>query len=126
MNYHDQNGHHEFIKMCQEVGALPFAVYHYTKMLEIDKEDDIAQIMRRQALSRLSFNMTPSGESTLNNEPEFSAVDILIKWANWIGIFLSTTCVMAGMLIPNARNLVGLGVAALTLFIALLMYRRRT
>ena len=95
-------------------------------MLEIDKEDDIAHLMRRQVLSRLSINMTPSTESTLDQEPVFTAVDIMIKWANWLGIFLSTTCITAGMLLPNSRNLVGLGVAALTLFIALLMYRRRS
>ena len=122
VNYHDQKGHDEFIDLCQKNGALPFAVYHYTKMLEIDKEDDIAQVMRRQTLSRLTvtFN-TRTGSKTVE---EFKPVDILIKWANWVGIFMSTTCVVAGMLIPNARNLSGLGVASLTLFIALLLYRR--
>ena len=125
VNYHDQNGHEDFIKSCQANGALPFAVYHYTKMLEIDKEDDIAQIMRRQALSRLAVNMQPSGESTLDEKPVFRTIDILIKWANWLGIFMSSFCVMAGILIPNSRNLVGLGVAALTLFIALYLYRRK-
>ncbi len=124
VNYHDQKGHQEFIRLCQTNGALPFAVYHYTKMLEIDKEDDIAQIMRRQSLSRLTVNMTTAGDPAIHQKPVFTAVDILIKWANWIGIILSTSCIMAGLLIPNSRNLVGLGVAALTLFISLLIYRR--
>lgn len=124
INYHDQNGHHDFIKICQDNGALPFAVYHYTKMLEIDKEDDIAQLMRRQALSRLSVSMTTSGTKVEDSKPVYRAVDIFIKWINWLGLFLSSACITAGVLIPNARNLVGLGVAALTIFIALLLYRR--
>ena len=124
VNYHDQKGHQDFIKLCQENGALPFAVYHYTKMLEIDKEDDIAQLMRRQALSRLTVNITTTGETTLVQKHAFTAIDIMIKWANWIGIILSTSCIMAGLLLPNSRNLVGLGVAGLTLFIAMLLYRR--
>lgn len=126
VNYHDQKGHQDFIGLCQQNGALPFAVYHYSKMLEIDKEDDIAQLMRRQALTRLSVPMTPSGESTLDQKPVFSAVDIMIKWAIWIGIIMCTSCIVAGLMIPNSRNLVGLGVAALTLFIALSIYRRRS
>jgi hypothetical protein len=124
VNYHDQKGHHDFIQMCQDNGALPFAVFHYSKMLEIDKEDDIAQIMRRQTLSRLTVMTEPSGEPQLDRKPVLQAVEVMIKWANWIGILLSTSCVTAGLMIPNSRNLVGLGVAALTLFVSLLIYRR--
>ncbi len=123
VNYNDQNTHQEFIGQCQKNGALPFAVYHYSKMLEIDREDDIAQLMRRQALSRLTVSMVKAGDNESTHSIHRS-VDIFIKWVNWVGLVSSTSCVMAGLLIPGARNLVGLGVAALTLFVALFLYRR--
>ena len=56
VDYSNQEGHQEFIKLCQENGALPFAIYRYNKMLEIDKEDELAPLMARQALSRLSLH----------------------------------------------------------------------
>ena len=123
VNYHDQESHQEFIKTCQAQGAIPFAVYHYTKMLEIDKEDDIAQIMRRQALSRLAVNFETAPEEQLTL-PANSRLGVLLKWFNWIGLFLSSACIMAGAIMPDAKNLVGLGVAFLTMFVALYMYRR--
>jgi hypothetical protein len=123
VNYHDQKNHQNFIKSCQSLGAIPFAVYHYTKMLEIDKDDDIAQIMRRQALSRLVVNFENVKELK-TQIPTFTKIFILIKWFNWIGLFLSTSCIVAGLIMPDAKNLVGLGVAFFALFIALTIYRR--
>jgi len=122
VNYHDQNGHQDFISHCQKNGALPFAVHHYSLMLEIDKEDDIAQVMRRQSLSRLTVAMTTAESQP--TEPLALRIDTFIKWSNWMGLFLSSVCITAGILIPTARNLIGLGVAFLTLFVALYLYRR--
>ncbi len=122
VNYHDHQGHMEFLNVCQETGALPFAVYHYSKMVEIDKEDDIAHLMRKQALSRLTVQIETV--PTVDNEINITPLDIMIKWATWVGLFMSTACVVAGLLIPQARNLVGLGAAFMVLFFALLLYRR--
>jgi ribosomal protein S27AE len=124
VNYHDRKGHDHFIELCRENTALPFAIYHYSKMLEIDKEDDIAQIMRRQALSLLTI---PVETQKQGGESEFSltALDIFVRWALWVGLVLSVSCIVAGLFIPDTRNLVGLGVASLTLFMACAIYRRR-
>lgn len=123
VNYHDQKGHQEFIQMSQESGALPFAVHHYTQMLEIDGEDDIAHLMRRQSLSRLTVHFeTPKmpPRQIGNNRLEF-----LLKSINWIGLFIGSFFVVAGEILPDSKNLVGLGVACLALFGALHLYRRR-
>lgn len=122
VNYHDQESHYKFIKTCQSQGAIPFAVYHYSKMLEIDKEDDIAALMRRQALSRLSVRFEISTHK--DSKPILSKTHTFLKWFNWMGLFLSSGCIVAGIIMPGAKNLVGLGVAFLTLFVALQIYRR--
>lgn len=122
VNYHDQKNHQDFISFCQKNRALPFASYHYSKMLEIDKADDIAIVMRRQVLTLLSvpFETLPTSE----NKKDFYRVDIFLKWFNWVGLVLSASCVVAGLLMPQARNLIGLGAAVLCLFVALYYYRR--
>lgn len=127
VNYNDQRGHQEFISLCQEVGAIPFAVHHYTQMLEIDREDDIAHLMRRQSLSRLTvqFEIAKTPVKGLSKEKAFFGLDFYLKWINWIGLFIGSFFVVAGQILPDSKNLVGLGVASLALFVALHIYRRR-
>ena len=122
VNYHDQEGHHDFIGHCQKKGALPFAIHHYSRMLEIDKEDDIADSMRRQALTRLTF-ATEVVESP-SVPPVMRRLDRFARLAIGIGIFLSSLAIVTGALNPDMRNLIGLGVSFLALFLALSIYRR--
>lgn len=124
VNYHDQQSHQDFIKLCQSQGAVPFAVYHYSKMLEIDKDDDIAHLMRRQALSRLTIKMDKAAPAPMASPELYAKLKLLLKWFNWLGLSVGSACIMAGAIMPGAKNLVGLGVAMVTLFIALHMYRR--
>ena len=123
VNYHDQNSHKEFIQLCYEHRALPFAVHHYSGMLEIDKDDDIAFTMRRQALSLIAVGFE---HETVDKEvkPEAKGFPFL-KWINWVGLFFSTFCIVTGLATPGAKNLVGLGASFLVLFIALSIYRHR-
>lgn len=123
VNYHDQESHQGFLKACQAQGAISFAVYHYSKMLEIDKEDDIAQLMRRQALSRLTVNFEKVSDTKVESKHP-AKLSFALKWFNWTGLFFSSAAVVAGIIMPDAKNLVGLGVAVLMLFVALHMYRR--
>lgn len=123
VNYHDSEAHQEFLNLCQKQGAMPFAVHHYSKMLEIDKEDDIAQVMRRQALSRLTINFETEKKS--NKSFTTSRTDRIIKWINWVGFFTSAAFIVTGALLQDSRNLIGLGVAMLSLFVALHLFRRR-
>ena len=55
VNYHDQESHQAFLRRCFVESAIPFAVHCYTRMLDIDKEDDLAITMRRQALQMLAL-----------------------------------------------------------------------
>ncbi len=123
VNYNDQDEHQKFISVCQENGALPFAVHHYSKMLEIDREDDIAELMRRQALSRLTIQALP--ENTRPSQKTDLPVDFIIKTILWGALMLSLALIVVGFINPGARNLIGLGFSFFVMFIALLLYRRR-
>lgn len=122
VNYNDQEEHQSFIKVCQENGALPFAVHHYSKMLEIDREDDIAEVMRKQALSRLTIQALPdqSNDSAIKDLP----IDFITKTILWGALFVSLSLILVGFFNPAARNLIGLGFSFMLMFIALLLYRR--
>ena len=112
VNYHDQQTHHDFLKFCQSKSAIPFAVYQYSKILEIDKDDDIAPVMRRQALSRLTQNFTvvPSAKEKL-----FAQTQRLIRWTSVVGFLVGFAFVSNGLVDPSSRNLIGLGVAIMSL-----------
>jgi ribosomal protein S27AE len=122
VNYNDQDEHQNFIKVCQENGALPFAVHHYSRMLEIDREDDIAEVMRKQALSRLTIQAlpAPSNETAIKELP----IDFITKTILWGALFVSLSLILVGFFNPAARNLIGLGFSFMLMFIALLLYRR--
>mgnify|MGYP003683199283 CR=1 FL=1 len=124
VNYHDKATHENFLKQCYEHRALPFAIHHYSKMLEIDKEDDIADLMRRQALSTVSIGFENKVSDIGESKVETRGLPFL-KWVNWAGLFFSSFCIVTGLATPGARNLVGLGASFLVLFIALSIYRRR-
>ncbi len=123
VNYHDQNAHHDFISYCQRIGALPFAVHHYTKMLDIDKEDDIAELMRKQALSRLTFQFA-TAQNTQKPEEIVPRAFTFLKWIGALLLFLGAAFIVIGLLTPNAKNLVGLGAALCSLAVMTFLYRR--
>lgn len=122
VNYNDQKEHQSFMNLCQENGALPFAVHHYTRMLEIDREDDIAEVMRRQALSRLTVQALPikAHDPALVKLP----IDLITKTILWGALLISISLIAVGFFNPGARNLIGLGFSFFVMFIALVLYRR--
>ena len=122
VNYHDKNEHQNFLQKCFKEKALPYAVHFYSRMLEIDVDDDIAQMMRRQALSMMTTSLS-YGESE-GVSSEFQKKTPVMKWSIYIGLCLSLICVSAGLFLPNARNLIGLGVSFLAIFGFLYFYRR--
>ena len=84
--------------------------------------DDIAQIMRRQALSRLSVHIEAVPEPKFE---VFERIENLLRLTAFVGMVLSFLCILTGAFNPAARNLIGLGVAFLCLSIALYIFRRR-
>ncbi|MCB0377676.1 MAG: hypothetical protein KDD33_04225 [Bdellovibrionales bacterium] len=123
VNYHDQKAHEEFLGYCFKRQALPYAVHCYSRMMDIDGDDDIASMMRRRAFTMISAPIegtaTPEKKSIVDSRFPF------LKWVNWIGIFFSSFCMVSGMMIPQARNLIGLGASFLVIFIALYIFRRK-
>lgn len=123
VNYFDQAEHMAFIRLCQKHAALPFAVHHYSEVLKINADDDVALTMRNRALSCLSVTFE------VDKLPKTPSLVIkgfqeALKWLNWVGLFFSSFCIVAGLSMPDAKNLIGLGVTFLTLFVALYIYRK--
>lgn len=124
VNYHDHQEHYNFINHCQRVGALPFAVHHYTQMLEVDSEDDIAELMRRQVLSRLTVKL----ETSKPVAPALAEIQpllfVVLRWISALLLFTATAFITIGLLAPNQKNLVGLGVAFMALAYIAYSYRK--
>ena len=125
VNYHDTQAHHNFMRKCFAEKALPYAVHCYTRMLEIDSEDDIANLMRRQALSMVSVNYQKEKGDSPGAGTEVVERYPILKWINWVGLFSSSFCIVAGMLTPGAQNLIGLGFSFLIIFLGLYIFRTR-
>jgi hypothetical protein len=123
VNYFDQSEHMGFIRLCQKQGALPFAIHQYSQILKVNKEDDIAQLMQRRAMSCLSVHFETVDKVDI---PQVigRGLQLAVKWVNWLGLFFSSFCIVAGLSQPDAKNLIGLGVTFLTLFIAMYIYRK--
>lgn len=124
LNYHDSSEHMTFIQLCQKKKALPFAIHQYTELLKINPEDDIASVMRRRALSFLSVNFVTDKLPTKQGIDLSLGLALALKWINWLGFLFSSACIVVGLTVPDARNLIGLGAAFLSLFVALFVYRK--
>ena len=122
VNYHDKVEHQSFLQHCFKEKALPYAVHFYSRMLEIDAHDDIASLMRRQALSMITTSL--STLETVEGESEFQRKTPVMKWAITMGICCSLACIVVGLFSPIARNLIGLGASFLAIFTFLYYYRR--
>lgn len=123
VNYHDQLEHMAFIRLCQKHEALLFAIHHYGEILRMHRDDDIALMMQKRALSFLQSQAQTVKEPRIGGQVR-RGVQTLIKWFNWIGLFVSSFCVVVGLSVPDQKNLIGLGVTLLVLFTSLSIYRR--
>lgn len=122
VNYHDKVEHQSFLQHCFKEKALPYAVHFYSRMLEIDAHDDIANLMRRQALSMITTSLSHGDRSA--ERSEFQRKTPVMKWVIYIGLCLSLTCITIGLFSPGARNLIGLGASFLAIFTFLYYYRK--
>jgi hypothetical protein len=48
--YHDTELHNQFIHLCYRYKSMPFAAKKYGNQLEINPQDDIAELMKRRVL----------------------------------------------------------------------------
>lgn len=124
LNYNDSAQHMSFIQHCHEIKALPFAVHQYTQLIQLSADDDIAITMRNRTLSLISVGFVSSPEGGRPSLVMSQGLKFALKWVNIMGFLFSSACVVVGLTVPDAKNMIGLGVAFLMLFVALSIYRK--
>lgn len=119
-SYEDFERHENFVGFAQAESSLTYANYKYRQILEVNPSDDLAnraiKMIDALLLARVEKNIPIRPEPRKLNMPKLR-----------IGTFIILLCgmVMAmGIVIPGARNLVGLGSAALFFVLALRYYFR--
>ena len=112
--------HEDFIAAAQMEQALTFALFKYKQILEVNPSDDFAS-QGKEMVSAL-MNARVESQTTVREEPKKFVMPKLR-----VGTFIILLCgiVMAmGIMIPGARNLVGVGSAVLFFVLALRYYFR--
>ena len=120
LSYEDKSVHQNFLNICDQLTVLPLATHHYSKLLKMDPEDEIALFMRDQSMSRLTVHL-----ERVRKENSFFRLSRWLRWTYFFGLSLSLSCVFAGWVTPGAENLVGLGGSLFLVFLILWMRQGR-
>lgn len=117
-NYADEDLHEEFVSACLEAKCLPFASHKYARILSVTPEEEIAMKMRKRivALATQKFEFRGTGLGWKFRVPRFNGMIILL------GSMVTTI----GLMLPNSRNLTGIGISMLALAFFVRFFLRRS
>lgn len=121
-NYEDFQKHQNFIRVCQTQDCLEYAFQQYHQILQVNPSDEIALRAQKElsalALTIAEVRTVPKAGRQLSM-PRFPK----LRLVNFLFLLCGIVIAM-GFLMPEARNLVGFGSAALFMFLALRFYFR--
>lgn len=109
--YDSIEAHRRFVQTCQKENNLPYASHQYRKLLEAHSGDEMALKMQKEikALGEVIHGATTvSRQSARRFFPRLTTLVMLMG-----GVLVGL-----GMMLPVARNLVGLGVAVVFFTVA--------
>lgn len=117
-NYTDEALHEKFVSNCLAANCLPFAAHKYARILSVTPDEETAKKMRKRivALASRKFEFRGSNIGWKFRVPRFNGMVILL------GSMVTTI----GLLLPNARNLTGIGVSMLALAFGVRFFLRRS
>ncbi len=107
-DYENQGAHGRFISACEKTGLLQFAAKKYARILSVTPNEEIAKTMRARVIALVSYCSETRGRA----EPAWS---YRVPALNNFVLFGGGVLVVMGSLLPNVRNLAGLGFAAILL-----------
>ncbi len=116
-NYNDMEMHMLFVKKCRQHGCLDFAMYKYKKILNVNKNEEIATKLKKQIIAL-------SAIGSVKEKREIPKMDFSMKCFFGAILFMSSILVLMGFFIPETKNLMGFGAAVLSVTVASLFYRR--
>jgi hypothetical protein len=107
-NFQNESLHEEFIRSCQHLEALRFALSKYEEIRQAQGGDPLCDEM----ISRIQTIMLVGLQQQNKNQPQDSQAKL--KWQKYLywGPFgLSSILILMGMINLGHRNLIGVGVA---------------
>jgi len=107
-NFDNQELHDEFIRSCQKLDALRFAISKYEEIKAAQGGDALCDRMIAQINSLMMVNLS---HKPLAPAPAKSVKPKWQKYLFWGPYALSALLVLLGMMNLGHRNLIGLGVA---------------
>jgi len=120
-NYEDKAAHQHFVSQALGEGAAEYASYQYRQILDLNPSDSTAK-QGQQMIGALSLASIESRVAVAAG-PKFNFSLPKLSLGTFM-IFLCGLVIAMGLLIPGARNLVGMGSAFLFLMLALRFYFR--
>lgn len=120
--YEDFEQHEAFIAAAQLETSLAYALHKYKQVLEVSPADEMAL----KARSMIEALMTAKVESQLkySESPASTGLGLPKLRLGTFILFLCAVTIGMGLLIPGARNLVGVGSAIMFFVLALRYYFR--
>ncbi len=113
--YEDPSLHDAFIKTCKDTHQLEFAAHKYTKILKAYPIDEESQKRVRQIENIVIV------KSGLGLTPRLKTKSRRFRW-NFLFMSIGLSMILIGYVIPQLRNMVGVGVAMTFLTLALRFY----
>ncbi len=126
-DYENFERHQAFINAAFADRSLTYAAQHYSRILEVCPQDDIAQRAQKE-VSALAFARFES--QIVKNGPTkksfFSDLDISFRQFRFTTLLLVMCAIVItmGFILPHQRNLVGVGTAVMFFILALRFYFR--
>ena len=105
LNYENPSLHFEFIASCEFENNLQYASFVYGKILEAIPNEEIAEKMRKHIVERLNVKMLSQKSKFNSKRRKFPFI--------WLVVTVCMGLIIFGYLLPEYRNLVGLGVSML-------------
>lgn len=126
-DYENFEKHQNFINAALADKSLTYAAQHYSRILEVCPQDELAQKAQKEvsslAFARFESQIVKDGSSKTNF---FGDIDISFRRFRFttLILFMCAMVIAMGFILPHQRNLVGVGTAVMFFILALRFYFR--
>lgn len=123
-SYEKENLHQDFIQICKEEGNLAFAAGKYKRIAEACPNDEITKSRIDQIEAIVSTPLAIKKETREVDAPQKKKRKGLPFRISSLLVLLCGVVIAMGFILPNARNLIGIGTSFLFIVLALRFYFR--
>lgn len=111
-DFENKKLHDSFLQSCQKANHLPYASEKYAKLEQAIGPEPMVQEMRDKIIKIASQPLVVPTSQSRQQSRRFKALS-RPKWARWsnFGILVSALIISVGFMVPEGRNLIGVGAA---------------